>query len=324
VDQTTEKVAFDGSIESAISAIIEPESVENEENSTNEVAESEDENETDDVEAEAEDESEESDGAEDEAEESEDEAGDDEDADEANKTEPVYTIKIDGTEQQVTLSELKRGYSGQQYVQKGMQEAAAQRKQAESVYAALLNERQQVAQLYQQIQAGQVATPPQAPSRELFESDPIGYMEAKLNYDERVAEYQQQQSKLEQAARQAYLQRELENLKNVIPELSKPESAGKFKDQILEAGQAYGYTPEEISQVVESRALHVLRDAMKYREIMRGKQKADEKAKSARPKQAPIKAGSKRLEKSNKAVSDQKSKLRNSGSINDALALMFK
>jgi hypothetical protein len=334
VDQTTEKVAFDGSIESAISAIIEPESVENEENSTNEVAESEDENETDDVEAEAEDESEESDSAEDDAEESEDEAGDDEDADEANETEPVYTIKIDGTEQQVTLSELKRGYSGQQYVQKGMQEAAAQRKQAESVYAALLNERQQVAQLYQQIQAGRVATPPQAPSRELFESDPIGYMEAKLNYDEKVAEYQQQQEKFqqlsaqqsqaEQAARQAYLQRELENLKNVIPELSKPESAGKFKDQILEAGQAYGYTPEEISQVVESRALHVLRDAMKYREIMRGKQKADEKAKSARPKQAPIKAGSKRLEKSNKAVTDQKRKLRNSGSINDALALMFK
>ena len=63
MDQTTEKVAFDGSIESAISAIIEPESVENEENSTNEVAESEDENETDDVEAEAEDDSEESDSA---------------------------------------------------------------------------------------------------------------------------------------------------------------------------------------------------------------------------------------------------------------------
>jgi hypothetical protein len=159
-------------------------------------------------------------------------------------------------------------------------------------------------------------------------------MEAKLNYDEKVAEYQQQQAKFqqlsaqqsqaEQAARQAYLQQEVENLKTVIPELSNPANAGKFKDQILEAGRAYGYTPEEISQVVESRALHVLRDAMKYREIMRGKQKADEKAKSARPKQAPIKAGSKRLEKSNKAVSDQKRKLRNSGSINDALALMFK
>ena len=334
MDQTTEKVAFDGSIESAISAIIEPEGVENEENSTTEVAESEDENETDEVNAEDEEEYDESDSADDSEDESEDEAGDDEDADEANETEPVYTIKVDGTEKQVTLSELKRGYSGQQYVQKGMQEAAAQRKQAEDVYAALLNERQQIAQLYQQIQAGQVATPPKAPSRELFESDPIGYMEAKLNYDEQVAQYQQQQvkfqqlseqqSQAQQAARQAYIQQELVNLKNVIPELASPENAGKFKDQILEAGQAYGYTPEEISQVVESRALHVLRDAMKYREIMRSKEKADAKAQTARPKKAPIKAGAKKMEKSNKAVLQTKTKLKNSGRIEDALALMFK
>ena len=334
MDQTTEKVAFDGSIESAISAIIEPESAENEENSTNEVAEPEDENETDEVNAEAEDEDDESDSADDSEDESDDEAGDDEDADEANETEPVYTIKVDGTEKQVTLSELKRGYSGQQYVQKGMQEAAAQRKQAEEVYAALLNERQQIAQLYQQIQAGQVATPPKAPSRELFESDPIGYMEAKLNYDEQVAQYQQQQAQFQllseqqtqaqQAARQAYLQREVENLKNVIPELANPTNVDKFKNQILEAGQAYGYTPEEISQVVESRALHVLRDAMKYREIMRGKQKADEKAQTARPKKAPIKAGSKRMEKSNKAELQTKNKFKRSGRIEDALALMFK
>ena len=334
MDQTTEKVAFDGSIESAISAIIETEGVENEENSTTEVAESEDENETDEVNAEAEEDDEESDSADDSEEESEEEAGDDEDADEANETEPVYTIKVDGTEKQVTLSELKRGYSGQQYVQKGMQEAAAQRKQAEDVYAALLNERQQIAQLYQQIQAGQIATPPKAPSRELFESDPIGYMEAKLNYDEQVAQYQQQQVKFQQlseqqtqaqqAARQAYIQQELVNLKNVIPELASPENAGKFKDQILEAGQAYGYTPEEISQVVESRALHVLRDAMKYREIMRSKEKADAKAQTARPKKAPIKAGAKKMEKSNKAVLQTKTKLKNSGRIEDALALMFK
>ena len=132
----------------------------------------------------------------------------------------MFTVKIDGTDKQVTLSELKRGYSGQQFVQKGMQEAAGQRKQAEEVYAALLNERQQIAQLYQQIQGGQIATPPKAPSREMFDSDPIGYMEAKMNFDDDVAKYQQQhekfqqlsaqQSQAEQAARQAYLMREVE------------------------------------------------------------------------------------------------------------------
>lgn len=331
MDQTTEKVALDGSIESAVSAMIAPESVENEETDTNEVAEPEETNDTEEANAESEDDSEESEDSNDD---DEDDAEDEEeDADEANKTEPVYTIKVDGTEKQVTLSELKRGYSGQQFVQKGMQEAAAQRKQAEEVYAALLNERQQISQLYQQIQGGQIATPPKAPTRELFDSDPIGYMEAKLNYDEQVAQYQQQQaqfqqlsaqqSQAQQVARQAYLQQEVENLKSVIPELANPAHAGKFKDQILQAGAAYGYTADEISQVVESRALHVLRDAMKYREIMSGKKKADEKAQSARPKTTPIKAGSKKLVKSNKEVLQKKTNLKRSGSIEDALSLMF-
>ena len=331
MDQTTEKVALDGSIESAVSAMIAPESVENEETDTNEVAEPEETNDTEEANAESEDDSEESEDSDDD---DEDDAEDEEeDADEANKTEPVYTIKVDGTEKQVTLNELKRGYSGQQFVQKGMQEAAAQRKQAEEVYAALLNERQQISQLYQQIQGGQIATPPKAPTRELFDSDPIGYMEAKLNYDEQVAQYQQQQaqfqqlsaqqSQAQQVARQAYLQQEVENLKSVIPELANPAHAGKFKDQILQAGAAYGYTADEISQVVESRALHVLRDAMKYREIMGGKKKADEKAQSARPKTTPIKAGSKKMVKSNKDVLQKKTNLKKSGSIEDALSLMF-
>ena len=330
MDQTTEKVALDGSIESAVSAMIAPESVENEETDTNEVAEPEETNDTEEANAESEDDSEESEDSDDDEDDAEDE---EEDADEANKTEPVYTIKVDGTEKQVTLNELKRGYSGQQFVQKGMQEAAAQRKQAEEVYAALLNERQQISQLYQQIQGGQIATPPKAPTRELFDSDPIGYMEAKLNYDEQVAQYQQQQaqfqqlsaqqSQAQQVARQAYLQQEVENLKSVIPELANPAHAGKFKDQILQAGAAYGYTADEISQVVESRALHVLRDAMKYREIMSGKKKADEKAQSARPKTTPIKAGSKKMVKSNKDVLQKKTNLKKSGSIEDALSLMF-
>jgi hypothetical protein len=330
VDKTTEEVSQYGSLDSAISAMIEPESVENEDNDT-EIDESEDENETEESNAETEDESDEDDSEEESDEDAEDE---EEDTDSADKQDPVFTVKIDGTDKQVTLSELKRGYSGQQFVQKGMQEAASQRKQAEEVYAALLNERQQIATLYQQIQGGQIATPPKAPSREMFDSDPIGYMEAKMNYDDDVAKYQQQneqfqqlsaqQSQAEQAARQAYLMREVETLKTVIPELGNPERAGKFKEQILQAGQAYGYTADEISQVVESRALHVLRDAMKYREIMSGKKKADEKAQSARPKSAPIRAGSKNLPRSNKDALQKKTNLKNSGRIEDALSLMLK
>jgi hypothetical protein len=141
VDKTTEEVSQYGSLDSAISAMIEPESVENEDNDT-EIDDSEDEN-TEESNAETEEESDEDEASDDD---SDDDAEDEEDdTDSAGKQDPVFTVKIDGTDKQVTLSELKRGYSGQQFVQKGMQEAAGQRKQAEEVYAALLNERQQIA-----------------------------------------------------------------------------------------------------------------------------------------------------------------------------------
>lgn len=326
--QTTEQ---SGSIESLIGSIIEPQTDENTQNEPieeeKEVAEEVAEVSSEDVEAEA--------APEESGEEVEVEAsGDDQDTEEAETSEePVFTVRIDGTEKQVTLSELKRGYSGQEFVQKGMQEAARQRKQAEEVYAALLNERQQIAGLYQQMQSGQIVQPPQPPSREMFESDPIGFMEAKLNYEEGMAKYQEQasrmnqliaqQSKAEQAARQAYIQKELESLKTVIPELTKPETAAKVKDQLLSAGQAYGYTPEEIGQAIDHRALHVLRDAMKYREIMAGKKAADAKAAAPKSKIAPVKAGAKKVDSTNKQVQQQKAKLQKSGRIEDAISLMF-
>lgn len=323
----------DGSIESAISSIIAPPPVENDEENNNVEAETEsedlEENDEEEANAEAEEESDE----EYDSDESDVEAEDSQDAEEADSEEPVFTVKVDGTEKQVTLSELKRGYSGQEFVQKGMQEAAAKRKQAEEVYAALLNERQQLAQMYQQVQQGQIAVAPQPPSREMFESDPIGYMEAKLEYDDKLVEYQkqnqqvqqlmQQQAQAEQSARHAYLQQEMQSLTQVIPELADPQRASQIKDKLLSTGQAYGYTPEEISQAIDHRALHVLRDAMKYREIMAGKKTADVKASTAKKRSTPVKAGAKKLDDSSKRLKQQQTKLMRSGSIEDALGLIL-
>jgi hypothetical protein len=75
---------------------------------------------------------------------------DDEDLiDEPSPVEPEkYSVKVNGEESQVTLEDLKQGYSGQKYVQQGMQDVAAKRKEAEDVYASLTKEREQMAQLY--------------------------------------------------------------------------------------------------------------------------------------------------------------------------------
>jgi len=328
VADTTEN-SFDGSIEAAVGLITrpeEPETVEQEE-----ITESEDVSpELEASESEDVDDAEIDDGEEDEV---EVEMSDDDEADdEADQEAPVlYTVKVDGREEQVTLEDLQRGYSGQKYVQKGMQEAAAQKKQAEEVYSALLAERQQLVDMYQQMQQGQFLSKPNPPSEELLAEDPIGYIEEKARYDKAVEQYNQQQGKMSQLmqqseqarerAVQAYLQQEMQSLANVIPEFGDAQKASKLKNKLIDGGQNhYGYTQEEIGQIMDHRAIRVLNDAIKYREIVAGKSKAEQKAKGAKP---VIKPGAKRAQNpSRKAMDKQKARLKRSGSIEDALALI--
>jgi len=314
--ETTE---LDGTIESAISSLLQPDAFDEDvkEEETEEASE-------------LEDSEEEPEGEEAEYDEAEEE--DDEDTDEAEESAPeLYTVKVDGKEERVSLDDLKRGYSGQQYVQQGMQEAAVKRKQAEEVYAALLNERQQLSQLIQQAQQG-FPRPPQEPSRQMFESDPIGYMEAKLKYDEDAKAYgeqmQQFQSVLEQQgqaqqmAQRAYLEREMETLKQVVPEFADPQKASQVRDRLVTMGQEiYGYEANEVSAIMDHRAIRVLNDAIKYQELISGKKQAEKNAKP-RPKRT-VRAGAKKTASNTNAERQTRQKLKKSGNINDALSLIL-
>jgi len=258
-----------------------------------------------------------------------------EDAEEDDESEdPVgelHTVKVDGEDKQVTLEELKRGYSGQQYVQKGMLQAAEVKKEAENVYYALMQERQNLASLVQQVQSGQNLTPPTEPDSAMFDADPIGYMEAKIQYDNQVKQYQQnigqvqavmqQQSEAEQVARAEYAKQEAQRLVQVIPELADAGKAGKFKENLVRtATDVYGYTPEEIAGISSHRDFLVLRDAMKYREMMSGKKDVQSKVQKAKPAMKP---GAKRVSTKSDAARKQKDRLKKSGSIDDALALIM-
>jgi len=265
----------------------------------------------------------------------EDDENEYEDAEQDDESEdPVgelHTVKVDGEDKQVTLDELKRGYSGQQYVQKGMQQAAEVKKEAENVYYALMQERQNLANLVQQVQSGQNLTPPTEPDSAMFDADPIGYMEAKIQYDNQVKQYQQnmgqvqavmqQQSEAEQVARAEYAKQEAQRLVQVIPELADAGKAGKFKENLVRtATDVYGYTPEEIAGISSHRDFLVLRDAMKYREMMSGKKDVQSKVQKAKPAMKP---GAKRVSTKSDAARKQKDRLKKSGSIDDALALIM-
>ena len=319
-------------IDSAVTSILMPEET------TEEVIEETQETEEISAEAEVADEvevEEEDDVTEEEAEEIEaSDSEDDEDPiEEASQQEPErYSVKVNGQEEQVSLDDLKQGYSGQKYVQQGMQDVAAQKKEAEAVYTALNNERQQMAELYQQLQNGGFAPEPIKPTKEEFDADPIGYMQKNLEYEEQKANHDRQMAQLEQAsqqnsvaqqnAKQAYLQEQMQILQKEIPDFADTTKASKLREQLVNTGKSqYGYTTEEIGQISDYRAIKVLHDAMKYQDIISGKSKAKVKTKSANP---VIKPGAKKIATPNAKIrSRQKAKLKDSGSIDDALNLIL-
>jgi hypothetical protein len=245
----------------------------------------------------------------------------------------IHTVKVDGEEKQVTLDDLKRSYSGQAYIQKGMEEAAQSKKQAEQVYQALQEERQKLAATFQQLQTEGAPQMPQKPSKELMNSDPIAYFEQMESYREGLEQYQQfqqqhqamaqQQMEAQQRAQQAYLQEQDRMLQQEIPEFSDPEKASKMKKQLLRTGvETYGYSPEEMTQITDARAVKVLADAMKYRQLQQSKGKAVEKTKNARP---VVKPGAKKSDTDGKVTRRKKAaaRMKKNGNVDDVASFLL-
>ena len=325
MDSTT---APEGSIDAVTNMLMQPaEAPNNQDEVESLIVEAPDDDQPEAIEAEAEelddveDADDTGDDLDDEAELAEEDDGDEEPAQE------LHTVKVDGEEKQVTLDDLKRSYSGQAYIQKGMEEAAQSKKQAEQVYQALQEERQKLAVMAQQMQTAGAPQMPQKPSKELMNSDPIAYFEQMEAYREGMEQYQQfqqqqqvltqQQSEAQRRAQQAYLAEQAQLLTQAIPELADPEKGKQMKEQLVQTGvEAYGYTPEEMAQVMDARAVRVLADAMKYRQLQQGKAKAAEKAKGARP---VVKPGVKRSDTDGKVARQRKaaSRMKKTGNVDD-------
>lgn len=332
-------------LDSATALIMEPEEAPVSEEITEEeieqptedpIDESEDYEETDESDAsDNDDEEEEEAEADDESEEESDEDEYEDEEDEAEEEGPgkdFHTVTVDGEEIQVNLDELKRGYSGQKYVQKGMQQAAEAKKEAEGVYGALMQERQQLAQLLQQAQNGELSlTPPKEPSIEMLETAPFEYLSAKEKYEKDMRAYQekmgqvqqqlQQQSVAEQRAQVVYAQQEAQKLVESLPELKDPKKADQFQRNLLSGAQKYfNYTPEQVGMIRNHQDFVTLHHAIKYAELMEGKPQAEKKVRKAKP---AIKPGAKKTASKTKAQRDRMAKLRKSGNPLDALDLLI-
>ena len=234
----------------------------------------------------------------------------------------TFTVKVDGQEVEVTQDELINGYSRQQDYTRKTQELSQQRKTIEQQQAELAQRDAIYSQLLPKMEAqlkGELANEPDWNT--LYEDDPVGYVREKQLWDEKkdkLSAVSAEQQRLQQEAmvkQQTQLQQFVEygnqKLLEIIPEWQNPEVAAKEKAAISEyAVNFLEYTPEEIQQVYDYRALLGLRNAwLNSKTVEATKKKPTQKAPARvarpgttnRPKSAaPVKKAKQRLAKSGK------------------------
>ena len=282
------------------------------------------------AEPEAEDEPESTDEVEDDEPETEEPEETEDDAEEP-ESEPTYTVKVDGEEVNVPLTELLKGYSRQSDYTRKTQEVAELRKATDSELQQVRAERAHAAQLLAVLEQNLTQQQPQEPDWDnLRMTDPIEYMmqrDAWRSRNEQIQATQMQRAYLEQQQQQDFQRQTVERLKGEaekltakVPEWKDAAKAKAEKQLLKEYGVQLGFAPEEMDQVADHRAVVLLRKAWLYDQAMSKRQTATQpvsKTKFSQPGQ-PVTQNKGKAAK----MGDLKQRLAKSGSEKDFTALI--
>ncbi|BAQ90477.1 Non-structural protein NSP1 like [uncultured Mediterranean phage uvMED] len=177
-----------------------------------------------------------------------------------------YTVKVDGEEMDVSADDLVKSFQLERTAQKRLSEAAEQRKSLEADRTVLEQEREKYAQGLAQLQA-QLSQTGQEPTQEywdkLYEEDPLEFVKQRENQRDREKAMQVLQQEQMQLIQQRVAE-EKSKLVERIPEWRDDEVATREKAGLINFAQRVGFTSDELSQVVDSRLVDVLRRAYLY------------------------------------------------------------
>ena len=225
--------------------------------------------------------------------EGEDVEDDTEESDEPEHPE-VYTVKVDGQEYEVTLDELRSGYSRQQHFTKRSQELAEQRKAFEQEAAETKQYRdyyaQQLEQLSNQLQQTIPSEPDWAALAQQYEAKELFAMKAE--YDKRqqeVARVEQERERIAQQQQAEYHQQMQQHLAaqktEMLERIPAWRDEGRRNSERLEvikyAQEVIGYTEQEIANASDARAIESLYKAWQYDKLQMDAPAVKKKVQSA-------------------------------------------
>jgi DNA repair exonuclease SbcCD ATPase subunit len=236
----------------------------------------------------------------------------------------TYKVKVAGQELDVTLDELRNGYSRDADYRQKTEELSHQRKQFQSEsekqrqdYSQKLNE------LNQRLSAAQVDLNAEINSADLdklYDEDPTeaARVERKLKKKQDALNQSLQQTQAEQKEQfSSFLQDQQRKLVSKMPEFSDPAKASSLKANMKSTLNNYGFNDQEVAQVYDHRIVMLVNDAMKYRSMQNSKPNIAKKiTKPSKPFSSGVKQG--KSEANLKLRRDKFSRLKKSGSMKAA------
>ena len=246
------------------------------------------------------------------------------DTQEKQEDSPSYTVKVNGQELDVTLDELRNGYSRDADYRQKTEELSNQRKnfQSESEkqrldYSQKLN---QVNELMSIAQQELNAEKNSVNLEQMYEDDPTEAMriEHRLRRKQEKLDSAKAKTQAEQKTQfDGFLQEQKKLLETKMPEFTDPVKASALKVNMKSTLNNYGFNDQEVAQVYDHRIVMLVNDAMKYRSMQNSKPNIAKKiTKPSKPFSSGVKQG--KSEANLKLRRDKFSRLKKSGSMKAA------
>ena len=256
-----------------------------------------------------------------------------------NSNEELYKLTVNGQEVEVTLDELRKGYSRQQDYTQKTEKLSQDRKSVDQLKNDLTMQSEEAKikrdQYEKQLQVLSEQLKQAETSNEdlnnLYENDPAEYVRAKAEQDRRkealqLAQKEQEKIQVEKQEEynrtySNYLEQQRELLVKKLPIYADKNKGPEFVKNLTNFAKEIGYSDQEISQLVDHRAVMMLANAYRYDKL----KKANLKNKKVTKVSKVISSSSPKVQDDSdvvKRMNSKKATLKKTGKVADAVSIL--
>jgi|TARA_R100000479_G_scaffold67006_1_gene31929 hypothetical protein len=241
-----------------------------------------------------------------------------------NSEEPSYTVKVDGSEMEVTLDELLRGYQREaDYTRKTSELSLEKSRHNDMMQQSQSEINQKLSKLTELTSAAQQELQNEYSNidfEKLYEDDPVeaARLEHKMRKRaENLQRIQEETRNNQMNEFQKYLQEQQAKVATMIPEFNDPAKASRIKSEMRTYLTKLGYNNNEIASVYDSRQVMLIKDAMAYDKLKKSNVKVTKKVAKA-PKVVKPGVPKTKAEQASKQRRDKLNHLKKTGSVRSA------